>query len=46
MDSSSGIRRPGRWTWKACVGIAVAVAVVAGLVVLIAMNAGGSGGLY
>ncbi len=47
MDNSSGMQRRSGWSRKAWVGIAVALAVVAGLVVLIAMSAGGgSGGIY
>ena len=46
MDSSSGMQRRSGWTWKVWVGIAVGLAVVAGLVVLIASAAGGSGGIY
>ena len=44
MDSSSGMGRRGGWTWKVWVGIVLAVAVVAGLVLLIANASGGSGG--
>jgi hypothetical protein len=46
MDNSSGVQRRGGWTWKVWVGIAVGLAVVAGLVVLIASTGGGSGGIY
>jgi hypothetical protein len=46
MDKSSGMQRRGRWTWKVWVGIVVGLAVVAGLVVLVANAGGGSGGLY
>jgi len=46
MDSSSGMQRRSGWTWKVWVGIAVSLAVVAGLVVLIASAAGSSGGIY
>ena len=45
MDSSSGMQRSGS-TWKVWVGILVGLAVVAGLVVLIANASGGSGGIY
>jgi hypothetical protein len=38
-------RRSG-WTWKVWVGIVVGLAVVVGLVVLIANAGGGSGGIY
>jgi hypothetical protein len=38
-------RRSG-WTWKVWVGIVVGLAVVAGLVVLIANAGVGSGGIY
>lgn len=49
MDDSRRIR--GGWTWRTWAGVAIAIAVVAGLVVLIATSAGGSdggglGGLY
>jgi hypothetical protein len=46
MDDSSGMQRRSGWTWKVWVGIAVGLAVVAGLVVLIANGGGGSGGIY
>ena len=46
MDNSSGIQRRSGWTWKVWVGIVVGLAVVAGLVALIANAAGGSGGIY
>jgi hypothetical protein len=46
MDSSSGTKRRGGWTWKAWLGIVVGVAVLVALI-LIAANAGsGSGGIY
>jgi hypothetical protein len=46
MDNPSGMQRRSRWTWKVWVGIVVGLAVVAGLVVLIANAGGGSGGIY
>lgn len=47
MDNPSGMQRRIGRGWKWWVGIALALAVVAGLVVLIAMNAGGgTGGIY
>ncbi len=47
MDSSSGVQRRSGWSWKVWVGIVVGLAAIAGLVVLIAANAGGgSGGIY
>jgi hypothetical protein len=50
MDNSRGMQPRSGWTWKVWVGIMVGLAVVAGLVVLIAANAGsgggGSGGIY
>jgi hypothetical protein len=46
MDNSSGVQRRSRWAWKVWVGIVVGLAVVAGLVVLIANAGGGSGGIY
>jgi hypothetical protein len=47
MDRSSGAHGRSGWTWKVWVGIVVGLAVVAGLVVLIAANvSGGSGGIY
>jgi hypothetical protein len=47
VDRSSGAHGRSGWTWKVWVGIVVGLAVVAGLVVLIAANAGGgSGGIY
>jgi hypothetical protein len=46
MDNSSGVQRRSGRTWKLWVGIAVGLAVVAGLVVLIANAGGGSGGIY
>ena len=46
MDNSSGVQRGSGWTWKVWVGIVVGLAVVAGLVVLIANAGGGSGGIY
>ena len=46
MDSSSGMKRRGGWTWKTWLGIALGVAVLVA-VILIAANAGsGSGGIY
>ncbi len=45
MDSSRMQRRSG-WTWKVWVGIVVGLAIVAGLVVLIANAGAGSGGIY
>jgi hypothetical protein len=38
MDSSSGMKRRGGWTWKAWLGIALGVAVLVA-VILIAANA-------
>jgi hypothetical protein len=46
MGSSSGMQRRSGWTWKVWVEIVVGLAVVAGLVVLIANAGGGSGGIY
>ena len=46
MDSSSGMQRRSGSTWKVWVGILVGLAVVAGLVVLIANAHGGTGGIY
>jgi hypothetical protein len=46
MDDSSGVQRRSGWTWKVWVGILVGLAVLAGLVVLIANAGGGSGGIY
>lgn len=46
MDDSRGMQRRSGWTWKVWVGIVVGLAVVAGLVVLIANAGGGSGGIY
>jgi hypothetical protein len=46
MDNPSGMQRRSGWTWKVWVGIVVGLAVVAGLVVLIANAGGGSGGIY
>jgi hypothetical protein len=47
MDGSSGSHGRSGWTWKVWVGIVVGLAVVAGLIVFIAANAGGgSGGIY
>jgi hypothetical protein len=46
MDDSSGMQRRSGWTWKVWVGILVGLAVVVGLVVLIASGGGGSGGIY
>ena len=46
MENSSGMQRRSGWTWKAWVGIAVGLVVLAGLVVLIASASGGSGGIY
>jgi hypothetical protein len=40
------MRRRSGLTWKVWVGILVGLAVVAGLVVLIANAGGGSGGIY
>ncbi|HEY8116832.1 MAG TPA: hypothetical protein VIH70_10500 [Actinomycetota bacterium] len=46
MDSSSGMKRRGGWTWRTWLGIALGVAVLVA-VILIAANAGsGSGGIY
>jgi hypothetical protein len=46
MDNSSVMQRRSGWTWKVWVGIVVGLAVVAGLVVLIANAGGGAGGIY
>jgi hypothetical protein len=46
MDSSSGMQRRSGSAWKVWVGFLVGLAVVAGLVVLIANAGGGSGGIY
>jgi hypothetical protein len=46
MDNSSGMQRRSGWSWKVWVGILVGLAVVAGIVVLIANAGGGSGGIY
>jgi len=46
MDNSSGVQRRSGRTWKVWAGIVVGLAVVAGLVVLIANAGGGSGGIY
>jgi len=52
MDNSRGMQPRSTWTWKVWIGIVVGLAVVAGLIVLIAANAGGgsggsgSGGIY
>ena len=44
MDSSSGMQR--RSGWKVWVAVLVGLAVVAGLVILIANASGGTGGIY
>ena len=47
MDNSSGMQQRTRRSWKVWLGVALALAVAAGLVVLIAASAGGgSGGIY
>ena len=47
MDDSSGINRWAERNWKMWLGVGLALAVGAVLVVLIAANSGGgSGGLY
>jgi hypothetical protein len=51
MDNPRSMQPRSGWTWKVWVGIVVGLAVVAGLIVLIAANAGGgsgggSGGIY
>jgi len=52
MDNSRSMQPRSGWTWKVWVGIVVGLAVVAGLIILIAANAGGgsggggSGGIY
>ncbi|MGA9160674.1 MAG: hypothetical protein WB297_07405 [Actinomycetota bacterium] len=47
MDNSSGMQQRTRRSWKMWFGVAVALAVAAGIVVLIALSAGGgSGGIY
>jgi hypothetical protein len=51
MDNSRSMQPRSGWTWKVWVGIVVGLVVVAGLIVLIAANAGGgsgggSGGIY
>jgi len=44
MDNSRGMQPRSGWTWKVWIAIVVGLAVVAGLLVLIAANAGGSAG--
>jgi hypothetical protein len=44
MDDSTSMQPRSGWNWKVWVGIVVGLAVVAGLIVLIAANAGGGGG--
>jgi hypothetical protein len=47
MDKPSGMEHRSGWTWKIWVGVVVGLAVVVGLIVLIAANSGGgSGGIY
>ena len=47
MDNSSGMQQRTRRSWRMWFGVALALAVVAGIVVVIAMSAGGgSGGIY
>ena len=51
MDNSKSMQPRSGWTWKVWVEIVVGLVVVAGLIVLIAANAGGgsggdSGGIY
>jgi hypothetical protein len=46
MDSSSGMKRRGGWTWKAWLGIALGVAVLVAVILIAANAGGGSGGIY
>jgi hypothetical protein len=46
MDSSSGMKRRGGWTWKMWLGIAFGVAVLVAVILIAAIAGGGSGGIY
>jgi hypothetical protein len=46
MDSSSGMKRRGGWTWKAWLGIALGVAVLVAVILIAANSGSGSGGIY
>jgi hypothetical protein len=46
MDSSSGTKRRGGWTWKAWLGIALGVAVLVAVILIAANSGSGSGGIY
>jgi hypothetical protein len=46
MDSSSGMKRRGGWTWKGWLGIALGVVVLVAVLLLAANAGGGSGGIY
>jgi hypothetical protein len=46
MDSSSGMKRRGGWTWKMWLGIALGLAVLVAVIVIAANAGSGSGGIY
>ena len=46
MDSSSGMKRRGGWTWKAWLGIALGIAVLVAVILFAANSGSGSGGIY
>ena len=46
MDSSSGTKGRGGWTWKAWLGIALGIAVLVAVILIAANAGGGSTGIY
>ncbi|HKI30221.1 MAG TPA: hypothetical protein VKB32_12465 [Actinomycetota bacterium] len=46
MDSSSGMKRRGGWSWKMWLGIALGIAVLVAVILIAATADGGSGRIY